>query len=149
MASPKFDRERALRVVIAAEQIGDVEAGKKFCVSGRSIREYRQRLKDDPELARVRQAEKEANHGSFLEELARAKREVMGIMLNLARSSDNLFHVTGAFKTLSDADIALVVIEKGLNDGGLSQPSVGATRPGHPPAEAPRRALSILGGGKI
>lgn len=148
MARPTFDAERARLIVIAAEQLGDKAAAKRFKVGVRTIQGYRSRLRDDPELARVRAVEKEANHGSFIEELAAAKRETMTLLLALARQSDNLYHVTGAFKVLSDAENASIVIEKGLGDGGLSQPGAGAARTSGPPAEAPRRALSILGGGK-
>lgn len=148
MASPHFDRELAVRILTAAATIGDDEAAKRFRVSTRTVQRYRQKLADDEQLAKVVEAEKEALRPVLRELLTNALHEVVGVGVNLAKSSDNLYHVAGFAKILSDALNADTVIEKGIGDGGLGQPGAIPPRAGPTLTEAPRRALAILGGGK-
>lgn len=51
MAAPNFDRARALRILVDAEQFGDAKAVATWEISMRTLFNYRARLRNDPELA--------------------------------------------------------------------------------------------------
>ena len=53
MASPKFDRERAVAVILDSYVMGRAQACKKHGVAIRTLQHYEQKLHGDPELARA------------------------------------------------------------------------------------------------
>jgi hypothetical protein len=149
--SERFDKKRAQDILTAAAVLGDKAAAKKYKVSLRTLYRYRAKLADDSDVAAAVTAEKEAIRPVLRNVIADALNETIGLGVSLARKSDNLYHVAGFAKILSDALNADTVIEKGLgseDDGGLGQP--GARAPGTSSAleEAPRRALGLLSGGR-
>jgi hypothetical protein len=149
MARPHFDRAAAIRALIDAMHLGDDEAARKHCISHRTLRRYRERLEGAPELAAAVQLEKEANDASWREELGRVRIAVLRKVAQVADTSDNLFHLSGALKILSDAANADDVIKAlGGDGGGLGSAGPGSTQPNGATPEAPRRALAILSGGK-
>lgn len=53
MAGPKFDRARAIRVLVDAEQFGDGKACETWGINRRTLTNYRERLRNDPELSHL------------------------------------------------------------------------------------------------
>ena len=150
MARPTFDRDRAIRVLIDAMHLGDAEAAKLHGISAASVGRYRRRLKDAPELIEAAQVEKQANSADWRERLKAVKLAVLAKVEEAAGKSDNLYHLSGALKILSDADVAERALDMALggDDGELGGAGAGASRPGETPSQAPRRALGLLQGGR-
>lgn len=150
MARPTFDRDKAIRVLLDAMHLGDEGAAKLHKISRRSVINYRKRIGDAPELAQAFAAEKKANQETWREQLSETQRFLLGRVKALAEKSDNLFHVSGALKIVSDASNAERSIDllAGGDDGGLGVDGAQRDQPGEAHSQAPRRALSILTGGK-
>lgn len=149
MARPTFDRDKALQVVIDAEHLGDAGAAKKHRISVRTVIRYRERVRADPKLSEAVLAEKASNMKAWRGQLEAARQKLLTRVVELAANSDNLFHVSGALKIVADATNAdQVITVLGGNGGGLGGASAEPTQPGAAVAEAPRRALGLLQGGR-
>lgn len=145
----KVDADKVRQVVIDAEHLGDAKAAKKHGISVRTVIRYRNRVRGDAALSQAVIDEKTAMQAVWRDQLVTAREKLLARAVTLAGTSKNLFHVSGALKIVNDAANADQVIEM-LGGGGGERGSDGAEpdRPGQATAEAPRRALAILTGGK-
>ncbi len=150
MARPSFDRDKAIRVLIDAMHLGDDGAAKLHGIHPASVVRYRRRLRDAPELLEAARAEKEANSTDWREQLAAVKLKVLGKLSGAVESCTDVYKLSGALKILADADLGERSLDLALGgtDGGLGGSGAGSDREGEAPSQAPRRALSILSGGK-
>lgn len=122
MASPKFDRDRAAKIIAEAMLAGDAQACAKHGIARRTLRNWRQRIgPDDPELAAACQQRKDAveSIGDWAEKLADAIRAQINFLKEAAeqapRTDPDVIHsVAGALKILSDVASARRALDKKL-----------------------------------
>lgn len=124
MASPKFNRERAVRILVDAAALGDRTACEQHKISEKTLRRYRARLGAVPELSaavqeKVKQDDLEwgAQRRAFLGEAIRKLRDLVG-----AATVDHIHEVTGAIKIIGE--LQQTSEHLGLDGGsGDDQPS--------------------------
>lgn len=128
MASPKFNRERALRILVDAVTLGDRTACEIHKISGKSLCRYRNRLGNDPELARaVREKSRQddlewgAQRKAFLSEGIRKMRELIG-----QATIADLHAVTGAVKIVGELQVTVDTLNVGARADRESPPDAGA-----------------------
>lgn len=127
MASPKFDRTKALRVLLDANLIGDRQAAANHRITERTLRNYRARLEGDPELSRAFRVKAEADEASWGVEraatLALGMRKLRELISNA--SQEQMRDVVGAIKILGELDVAAGVLgsERGEADPPRTSPA--------------------------
>jgi hypothetical protein len=127
----EFNRERAARVLVEAEAIGnDQKAAKALKISDRSIRNYRKRLATDPALAALfRDYSEEELRGWHLSRV-RALRRANERAVDLIEKETDLDKVTRFIEKTGGVDMA----GEALGVGSQYH------QPGPTPAEDSRRA---------
>lgn len=128
MASPKFDRARAIRVLVDAATLGDRQAIANWKISERTLRNYRERLRDDPEVAaacrqKAQQDDLEwgAQRKAFLGEGIRKMRELIA-----EATIADLHAVTGAVKIVGELQVTVDTLNVGTRDDRAGAPDAGA-----------------------
>lgn len=135
MASPKFDRERALRVLVDAAQMGDRQAAERWKVSEKTVRNYRQRLSGDPSLAEAFRVKNAEVSEDWRRERLDFLRFGIGKLKQLVEQATpaQIRDVAGAVKIVGDLEVvagALSVDQPGTDSQGAGP----AAPPGHPAA---------------
>ncbi|MBD1847277.1 hypothetical protein H6F89_28505 [Cyanobacteria bacterium FACHB-63] len=69
MPTPKFDRDRAARILIDALTIGDVQACQKWSITRQSLYNYRSRMKGDSELLQAMEQKKAMQDQEWADEI--------------------------------------------------------------------------------
>jgi hypothetical protein len=104
MAKPKFDRDRAARVIAMAAAVGDEEAAKAAGISTRTIERWRARVATDKELSAV-VAEKHDQVQKHLDGTFRSfMRGAVGKLGQLVSQAgvEDIHAVAGAVKIVGD-----------------------------------------------
>jgi hypothetical protein len=104
VATPKFDAEQAVRVLLLAELSGDAEAAKTAGLTERTIRRWRQKLGSDPRLSQaVREKRDQTNahlDGVYRDFMRGAVRK-LGSLVESA-DVEKIHQVAGAVKIVGD-----------------------------------------------
>lgn len=142
MAAPKLDRERAIRILIDAAALGDRKACETHKISDRTLRNYRQRLENDPKLT---EAFRKKNAAEDLSSRALRRitlAEVMhGIRAKVADPKTTMRDLVAAVEVLGDQDTAETI----LVGPGEDQPDSGAPEAGgRAPKEGARPGAASL-----
>jgi hypothetical protein len=157
MPAPKFDTERAAKVLALALTAGDSEAAKHFGISAKSVSRYRQRSLTDASLSALvfeKTREFRAASEGWAEDAA-------GFMSRAIRKLDTLVgqagvdqirDVAGAIKIVGELDITQKVLGSGEQpsphqQGPVPPEAAGADGggPGTPPGSGPGAGDSAEG----
>lgn len=113
MAAPTFDRDRALRILLDAFDLGDRKAAEHWKVSERTIRNYRERLAGDPELAGAFQQKRAELERDWRQARRRALRSGITRLEQLIQEAGvkQLRDVAGAVKILGDLEVVAGVLD--------------------------------------
>lgn len=119
LANPNFDQDKAAKIVLDAEMMGDEAASKKWSVSERSIQRYRKKLGSSPELARVVESKKALQDAAWAHQIPEAIEACIKYIREAAeacdRSDPNAVHaIAGAAKVLSEIKMTREVIDARL-----------------------------------
>lgn len=127
MAAPKFDRDRAIRILLDAADMGDPKACKNYKITSQTLRNYRKRLENDAEfLQTFAVKKKELDEGWKLARRSALRAGIRKLEQLIERAGvKQLRDVAGAVKILGDLDVVANVLDD-------EQP--GTDREGEPPA---------------
>lgn len=107
MAAPKLNRERAARILVEAEAIGnDRKASEKLGITDRTIRNYRTALESDPELSALFRKYAAAESRSWHLARTRALRIANQRAVQLLENEEDLDKVTRFIEKTGGVDIA-------------------------------------------
>lgn len=142
MATPKFDRDKAIRILVDAVQLGDAKACERHKVTVRTLQNYRKRLDGNPELSQAFAQKKkqsdlewDAQRRAFLAEGFAKVRELIK-EAGLA----NIRDVVGALKVAGELQVAsetLNVGDRADRQGPQASKSQGAAQEGEGQDTAP------------
>ncbi|MFA4974154.1 MAG: hypothetical protein WC683_16210 [bacterium] len=109
MATPKFDRDRAIRIVVDAVQMGDAQACAFHKVALRTLQSYRKRLAGDPELAQAHAVKKEQDTLEWDAQRRAFLAEGFAKIRELIKNADlkNLRDVVGALKIAGELQVTV------------------------------------------
>ena len=134
MAAPTFDRERAIRILLDAQDMGDATACKRHKITVRTLERYRRRLVDDPELSQAVALKKaEIEQGWRRERLAALRTGLRKLDELFAKASmKQLRDLVGGVKILGELQVASEVLSDDSDrpDRSDEEPAPPA---GHPP----------------
>ena len=109
MADPRFDHDKAARIVAEAVAIGDKAACAKHHIALRTLQSYRKRLESDPQLAQAcadKKAIVEADWAARLPgALAACVDWIHDNLPKLKAKPESLHAVAGAMKLLADTGL--------------------------------------------
>lgn len=119
MANPKFDRDKAAKIVLDASLMGDRAAADKWGVSERTVRHYRQKLDSDPEFAEVCQEKKAVQDAAWADEIPSAIASCIDFLKRASQSCnvndpDAVHAIAGALKILGETSMTREVISARL-----------------------------------
>lgn len=130
----KFNLERAAKVLVDAEAMGDVQAAEKWKVDERTVRNYRRRLEVDPEfsaafLEKQREAERAWHliRNRFLRDVTEHLRT-----LCLSAKAKQIADVRQAIKDIGELDLAREALGVGSGDHQPRPPPPSASEPKPP-----------------
>lgn len=137
MASPKFDRDRALKILLDAQDMGDAKACKSWKITTQTLRNYRKRLADDPELLQALALKRaELEDGWKRERLEALRFGVRRLQELMAKATvKQLRDVAGAVKILGDLQVVSTVLDE--QPGADPEGEEPAKSAGQPPSTAP------------
>ncbi|BCZ86923.1 hypothetical protein [Thermus thermophilus] len=115
----RLNKHRAALILAEAEVLGDGPACAKHGVSDRTLRNYRRRLAEDPELAALFRERLGALGKRWEEELAPAILEAVSFLRKAAREANPkdpkaIEAVANALKVLAELDLTRMVLEARL-----------------------------------
>jgi ketosteroid isomerase-like protein len=131
MASPRFDRAKAIRVLLDAAVSGDRTACKRAGIDERTLRRWRARLASDPELSaafRTKNAHEDRNWKA-------ARRQVLGKLIRaIGKRADDpetsMSELTGAARVLGELEITQGVLDgPGSDSEDAGPPEAGGRTP--------------------
>lgn len=143
MRRPVSDDLRRQEIVRDSEALGVAEAARKHGVSDRTVNRYRASVGVEVRPSSPSSRKRVVAFVGMRHEYAKALLALLKRLLVLAEASDNLFHVAGALKVVSDAHTAteiLDALESGTDALPGSTPAVSAH------TDAQRRVISLFGG---
>lgn len=116
MANPKFDRDRAAKVLIDAAMMGDVKACEKWEITRQTLHNYRKRLEDDPDLLQVLTQQKTNQDKEWAAEIPTMLSAGIDFLKRAAqeadpRDSDVIHSIAGAVKIVSEVQAMRDVID--------------------------------------
>lgn len=119
--SSRIDYNRAASILIEAAYFGDKEAAERWGVTSRTIRNYRLRLDDDPQLSVIFHEKKQLWESTWAEEAPAALRAGIRFLMRAAREAnpkdpEAIHAVAGAFKLLAE-----IVFTKDVLDVRLAE----------------------------
>jgi hypothetical protein len=139
MAAPTFDRDRALRVLVDAFDLGDATACQRHGISVRTLERYRVRLKGDPQLSEAVAQKKEELERDWRQARRRALRSGITKLEQLIQVAEvkQLRDVAGAVKILGDLEVVAGVLDDEQQSGANPEGSKPSPPQGNPPGTAP------------
>jgi hypothetical protein len=139
MAAPTFDRDRALRVLVDAFDLGDATACQRHGISVRTLERYRVRLKGDPQLSEAVAQKKEELERDWRQARRRALRSGITKLEQLIQAAEvkQLRDVAGAVKILGDLEVVAGVLDDEQQSGANPEGSKPSPPQGNPPGTAP------------
>jgi hypothetical protein len=139
MAAPTFDRDRALRVLVDAFDLGDATACQRHGISVRTLERYRVRLKGDPQLSEAVAQKKEELERDWRQARRRALRSGITKLEQLIQAAEvkQLRDVAGAVKILGDLEVVAGVLDDEQQSGANSEGSKPSPPQGNPSGPAP------------
>jgi hypothetical protein len=105
MASPKFDRDAAARIIVHAKVVGDATASKAAGITLRTLQRWRAKMHGgDAELSRVVTAKVDLIHRELDDELVDTLRKVVRKISSLVEDApiEALRDVNGSAKIIGD-----------------------------------------------
>lgn len=125
MPTPKFDRDRAAKILIDAATLGDAKACEKWNVTVRTLQNYRQRLAGDPELSQVFAEKKALQDKTWADEIPEMLKAGIDFLKRAAqeaeaRDPDAVHAIAGAVKIVSEVQAMRKVIDARIS--GQNQP---------------------------
>jgi hypothetical protein len=139
MAAPTFDRDRALRVLVDAFDLGDAQACARHKIALRTLQSYRKRLAHDPELAEACAQKRAELEKGWREVRLRALRSGITKLEQLIQEAEvkQLRDVAGAVKILGDLEVVAGVLDDEQQSGANPEGSKPSPPQGNPPGTAP------------
>lgn len=134
MAAPTFDRDRALRVLLDAFDLGDAQACARHKIALRTLQSYRKRLADDPELAEACAQKRAELEKGWREVRLRALRSGITKLEQLIQEAEvkQLRDVAGAVKILGDLEVVAAVLDEDDKQPGADSEGAGHAAPAGP-----------------
>jgi len=125
MASPVFDRARAVRVLLDAAAVGDSAACKRHGISERTLQRYRERVGADPELTAVVAEKKNAEEAGWSASRRRFLRSAIAKLEAMIAEAgpDQIREVAGAIKIVGELEVVVVNMIGAGTDGEQPGPS--------------------------
>lgn len=106
MANPVFDRDRALKVLIDAEAFGDAKACAQWKITRQTLRNYRNRLAEDPELLQALAALRIKAERSWKRERQRFLARALKRASVLLKTEEDIDKVSRAIERIGNLDVA-------------------------------------------
>lgn len=123
MATPRFDRDRAIRILVDALDMGDAKACARHNVTVRTLQNYRKRMVNDPELSQAFALKKEqvdrkwdTQRRLFLAEGFAKVRELIS-----TATLTNLRDLVGALKVAGELQVTTEALDVGARTDRESQ----------------------------
>lgn len=112
MATPRFDRDRAVRILVDAAAIGDAKACESWKISLRTLQNYRARLAGDPELSQAfaqKRTQLDNDWRIARRRFLNAAIAKVQVLVDQA-GPDQIRDVVGAIKIIGDLEVAAGVL---------------------------------------
>lgn len=111
-----LNKELTAMILVESSYFGDKRTAKKFGISDRTIRNYRQRLNSDEELAKIFREKNDLSAQEWAHEMPAAIRAAIDFLRRASQEAKTddpecIHAVAGALKILSDVEITKQVID--------------------------------------
>lgn len=118
-----LNKERTALILVEAAYFGDPATSQKWGIAERTIRNYRQRLNDDTELASLFQDKKELFESDWAADIPAAIRTAVNFLQRASKQADpqdheNIHAVAGALKIMSEVALTKAILDVRLNGFG-------------------------------
>jgi hypothetical protein len=119
MAAPRFDRDKAAKILVDASTMGDAAAALKWGIAAETISRYRRKLESDPELSKEIKAKKRLQDQAWADDIPAALTAAIDYLKRASQDADTrdpdaIHAVAGAAKILSEIAITREVIDARL-----------------------------------
>jgi hypothetical protein len=128
----QLNYERAARILTDAAYYGDEKSAEKWEITSKTIRNYRERLKTDPQLSALFQKFRQKFEAEWKPELARSIFVTVRKIAEMVEAVDTahpcaemLEALTGAVKALSEIAITTEVLNAGDADSSQASAKTG------------------------
>jgi hypothetical protein len=108
-----MDRDRAIKIIIDAEQFGDANACKKWEITRQTLRNYRNRLDEDPELCQALAILRGKAERSWKRERQRFLGRALRRAAALLKNEEDLDKVSRAIERIGNLDVASEALSGG------------------------------------